>query len=581
MKISDSSDRFPHKISRPLPSPFWVPDQLCQYCNKCGIKFSITNRRHHCRGCGKVFCNDCSKFRHDLKMLGYNQAVESKLRVCEDCFHKYNIVNPFEILQAVIRIKIASYLPPKSICKLSIIDREWYRILTSEEADKLLWSSYVQTNISPTNSKRNLSVSETAEYFNNYGRSWFNSYISSFVVKQSITTSVIFLRWPIRTIREEAAEYIVKMTSTSRDNRMLLEKLHTIELIIKLLNYYSDKTGKSMLSNNYISSINIKFIELLLGIIMNITQDVNEQYNPIIKYNGIPLILRYLSSSSYKINRYQQIVLFSLGCLLNITNSDPQSSILIGQYGGISILLKILNCENENIRLRTSSVLGNLIRRVKENQEEFKENDGIKMLLTIIENVKLESNLLIYLKTIRNCCYQNPTNQIELRLNNGIKPLLYILYESRNSQVLEVVITTLNYCVSGDKECYKILIEEKISSKIIVLLSTESEFFCEKAWNILNIIIKNKTELSNIDFSLIIQKIQKYTNNKSNIQSINNAISLLYSLYINSIYLYFILEYITRDSDNFELIKSILEDINSNLSEQSKNYINQIIYNNL
>lgn len=35
-------------------APVWVPDAEAQVCMKCGVKFTFTKRRHHCRAGGKV-----------------------------------------------------------------------------------------------------------------------------------------------------------------------------------------------------------------------------------------------------------------------------------------------------------------------------------------------------------------------------------------------------------------------------------------------------------------------------------------------------------------------------------------------
>merc|ERR1711973_622532 len=60
----------------------WVPDSeasTCMHCMK--TKFTAINRRHHCRKCGAVVCNNCSPKR----VLLPNQSSKP-LRVCNTCF---------------------------------------------------------------------------------------------------------------------------------------------------------------------------------------------------------------------------------------------------------------------------------------------------------------------------------------------------------------------------------------------------------------------------------------------------------------------------------------------------------------
>uniref|UniRef100_A0A8C1CHX2 Rabenosyn, RAB effector n=1 Tax=Cyprinus carpio carpio TaxID=630221 RepID=A0A8C1CHX2_CYPCA len=40
----------------------WVNDQDVPFCPDCGGKFSIRNRRHHCRLCGSIMCRKCTEF---------------------------------------------------------------------------------------------------------------------------------------------------------------------------------------------------------------------------------------------------------------------------------------------------------------------------------------------------------------------------------------------------------------------------------------------------------------------------------------------------------------------------------------
>ena len=41
----------------------WRPDSSTKNCESCAKKFTQVKRRHHCRNCGGIFCNKCSKHR--------------------------------------------------------------------------------------------------------------------------------------------------------------------------------------------------------------------------------------------------------------------------------------------------------------------------------------------------------------------------------------------------------------------------------------------------------------------------------------------------------------------------------------
>jgi len=50
-------------------------------CPLCGAQFTTTFRRHHCRHCGTLCCDDCSKQRLRLP----RQPTWGKVRVCDPC----------------------------------------------------------------------------------------------------------------------------------------------------------------------------------------------------------------------------------------------------------------------------------------------------------------------------------------------------------------------------------------------------------------------------------------------------------------------------------------------------------------
>lgn len=55
-------DEPPERSVATLSSP-WEYDVLQPYCTSCRDEFNPINRRHHCRLCGKIFCNNCSNQR--------------------------------------------------------------------------------------------------------------------------------------------------------------------------------------------------------------------------------------------------------------------------------------------------------------------------------------------------------------------------------------------------------------------------------------------------------------------------------------------------------------------------------------
>ncbi|KAM9753859.1 FYVE, RhoGEF and PH domain-containing protein 6-like [Menidia menidia] len=77
LEVNDEPDGAPLGSKAPI----WIPDLRATMCMICTCEFTITWRRHHCRGCGKVVCQSCSSNKHRLQYLK-NQFA----RVCDQCF---------------------------------------------------------------------------------------------------------------------------------------------------------------------------------------------------------------------------------------------------------------------------------------------------------------------------------------------------------------------------------------------------------------------------------------------------------------------------------------------------------------
>ncbi|XP_042552769.1 zinc finger FYVE domain-containing protein 21 isoform X2 [Dipodomys spectabilis] len=64
-----------------LEEPQWVPDKECPRCMQCDTKFDFITRKHHCRRCGKCFCDRCCSQKVPLRRMCFVDPV----RQCAEC----------------------------------------------------------------------------------------------------------------------------------------------------------------------------------------------------------------------------------------------------------------------------------------------------------------------------------------------------------------------------------------------------------------------------------------------------------------------------------------------------------------
>ncbi len=64
----------------PLEIAKWIPNETSIRCIICAKFFGMFRRKHHCRQCGLLVCQDCSPYKDYV--AGYR---DKKVRVCRNC----------------------------------------------------------------------------------------------------------------------------------------------------------------------------------------------------------------------------------------------------------------------------------------------------------------------------------------------------------------------------------------------------------------------------------------------------------------------------------------------------------------
>jgi len=64
-------------------APVWTPDENVEACTICRARWSLINRRHHCRNCGSIICGDCSR-----RLMVVLAVSKKPVRVCDNCHGK-------------------------------------------------------------------------------------------------------------------------------------------------------------------------------------------------------------------------------------------------------------------------------------------------------------------------------------------------------------------------------------------------------------------------------------------------------------------------------------------------------------
>ncbi|KAJ2853999.1 hypothetical protein J3B02_002885, partial [Coemansia erecta] len=74
--------QFP-RVAENFDAPVWDPDESAERCYICFRDFSLFVRKHHCRACGKIVCNSCS--RKNIMFVAQDSTEAKEGRGCDQC----------------------------------------------------------------------------------------------------------------------------------------------------------------------------------------------------------------------------------------------------------------------------------------------------------------------------------------------------------------------------------------------------------------------------------------------------------------------------------------------------------------
>jgi FYVE zinc finger len=89
INVTGLHQRQVHRIKDLVGIRHWRHDTVSEKCQGCQTAFTFFTRRHHCRRCGKIFCNTCSNHTMtvpDALIRPGGGPERGHVRVCNGCF---------------------------------------------------------------------------------------------------------------------------------------------------------------------------------------------------------------------------------------------------------------------------------------------------------------------------------------------------------------------------------------------------------------------------------------------------------------------------------------------------------------
>lgn len=132
MRVDRNAPRSSCTIEPRTPST-WIPDERVKRCYACNAHFTAYRRKHHCRGCGRIFCNGCSSHRMVIPTfwLTYapSPAIPDKVqRMCGTCVEHLSSIIDVEWLVRALSVMPVTF---SELFSLRLLDKIWNRAVNT------------------------------------------------------------------------------------------------------------------------------------------------------------------------------------------------------------------------------------------------------------------------------------------------------------------------------------------------------------------------------------------------------------------------------------------------------------------
>ncbi|XP_063235572.1 zinc finger FYVE domain-containing protein 26 isoform X2 [Bacillus rossius redtenbacheri] len=95
----------------------WMRDDEVMQCKCCDAVFTMFNRRHHCRRCGRVVCAACSTRK--MQVVGYGSVA---VRACDKCYERTQLSDQLPVSslpESVLQLELQAARSPEQLWRLS------------------------------------------------------------------------------------------------------------------------------------------------------------------------------------------------------------------------------------------------------------------------------------------------------------------------------------------------------------------------------------------------------------------------------------------------------------------------------